>query len=389
MLGFVLVSAPAPAFFEETTRGAAGFPRFMTHRNRLIAFCLLWRRWLPVAALACCAHCETVNAFFGQIHVAAGAEASGVRFYTLQSDLAAKYGYRGPDDTDEIDFHSDARWKTSFFYNVSSPPTPFQFLQEYPFLKYLAYSFTLNSPRTYRGVVSNYPDDGRSSIDPVQTLSYELLPLQGQLARKMDYLFEDYNGYGTLYWGYFGENWYIALGFNWGVSRYHLQLTEDRVVISDVRNQWRPIQTQSFTVGYRLGNHFERGLFSNTHIFLETVGEFTRRHAVKVELLRANGANPDPLYVQFSLVRIGIRKTIDLIPPEPPKLPGSGPAPKTEDEPPRATYPEDDARDSRDYKQPGGQEPDGSESERDGARQASEETGPESDGESPLDAPAE
>jgi hypothetical protein len=271
-----------------------------------------FRLRLPVWLLPLVFGCRTIESYVREVHIAIGAESSSVSFFTSRSALEQKFGYKKTGDEPTREFHSVPESKTSFFYTISSKPNPVRVLEEWGVHRVLAWSFTLNSPRTYRGVLQNYPDDGRVSADPWQTLSFQLLPLQGVFSRKMDFRYEDAQAYGTLWLGYFSDNWYLTWGFNAGQSYYSLQIVENRVVLSDVDNKWRPLNSSSFAFGYFTGRHFPRGILSNTWVYLEASTESFSRGALQTELLRSNGDAPDALYVSSPVVRLGLRKIIDL-----------------------------------------------------------------------------
>lgn len=268
--------------------------------------------WLTLGLLPAALGCRTIESFVREVHIAIGAESSSVRFFTRRSKLEQQFGYRKSGDDPLREFHSVPETKTSFFYTISSKPSPVRILEEWGVNRVLAWSFTLNSPRTYRGVLQNYPDDGRLSADPWQALSFQLLPLQGAFGRKMDYRYEVAQAYGTVWLGYFGDNWYVTWGFNAGQSYYSLQIVENRFVLSDVDNKWRPLNSSSFALGYFTGRHFPEGIFSNTWVYLEASTESFSRGAVQTQLLRSDGTAPDALYVSSPVVRLGLRKVLDL-----------------------------------------------------------------------------
>ncbi|MBX7059647.1 MAG: hypothetical protein K1X75_16405 [Leptospirales bacterium] len=283
----------------------------------------LARVFALTALLPAAGACQTVESYFQTVHIAVGLESASVRFYTNKPQLVEDFGYKKGGDEEGVLAHSRHKQRSRGFYNVSSQPQRLEFLKDTWIYPLVALQLTLNSPRTYRGVLDNYPDDGRVSQDPQEALSILLLPRQGVFARRMDYLYEEAQAYGTLYLGYFGDDFQIALGLNWGQAYYSLLIAENRVVVTDTRSHWRPVFSQSFILAYRLGKHFDSGLFSNTHIFLESVTELSSRHAVQTQLKRSDGSPPDALYVNSAVFRIGIRKQVELFESEAPAPPAA------------------------------------------------------------------
>lgn len=267
---------------------------------------------VAAAALTPAAGCRTVESYLQTVHLAVGGESSSVRFYSVKTPLIDRFAYKDDDSTPGIRPHSQHKQRVRGFYNISSQPQRLPFLEGTWVYQLFAVQASLQSPRSYRGILENYPDDGRTSMDPLEALLIELAPRQGVFARRMDYLYEEAQTYGTLYLGYFGDNFQIALGFNFGQAYYSLLLIENKLVVTDTRGHWRPLYSESVIISYNLGRHFDRGLFTNTHIFLESVTELSSRHALQTQLRRSNGAEPDSLYLNSAVVRLGIRKTVEL-----------------------------------------------------------------------------
>ena len=159
----------------------------------------------------------------------------------------------------------------------------------------------------------NYPDDGRRTSDPRLSLFYQLYPLPDLLGRRMEFIYEEYRAYMTLYFPYYNaENWYIAFGQSYGQSRYNFDLLEQNFRLASVVRQWTPVYMVSLNYGYRLGKFFPRGLLSNTYIFLEISGDARSIHPINVNIPRTDGLASKRLYASMNYARIGIRKTISL-----------------------------------------------------------------------------
>ncbi|MCB1138792.1 MAG: hypothetical protein KDK23_08555 [Leptospiraceae bacterium] len=275
------------------------------------AFALLsFRLLLPAAILAGFSGCKTVEEYLSTINVAAGLDSSSVTFYTRKSETEQLYS-NDPSDERFRRNHSDFVTVERPFYSISSAPRSLPFLGDEGWFRYMRTSITLNSPRTYRGTLINYPDDGRTSADAGNVLFYELFPLPDRLGRRMDFIYEEYRAYFTLYFPYFsGENWYLAFGQSYGQSRYNFDLLEREYRLASVVGQWTPVYMVSMTYGYRVGRFFERGFWSNTYLFLEVSSDAKTIQPVAVSIPRSSGLPSDRLYANMTYARIGIRKTI-------------------------------------------------------------------------------
>lgn len=262
--------------------------------------------------------CKVFESLFSTVHIAAGAEADSIRFYTRQSEFerVLRSVGTGEDITASslaADYHSEARVIYSGFYTLSSPPALFPFIDRYLAGHLISYSFSLSSPRIFRGTLYNYPDSGSKSLDPMTVLLNSAFPPPPEFSRRMEYQYIEYNAMATIYFGYFGSNIvYGGIGVNFGQSRYNLQLLENNFRVGNTIGHWRAFTSIGVTLGYHLGRHFPKGIFSNTFIFVETANEITARHALSVALPRSDGSEAPPLYLSTGVVRFGIRKSIDL-----------------------------------------------------------------------------
>ena len=256
--------------------------------------------------------CQTIEEYFSTINLAGGLDSSSVTFYTRKSSLERLYGN---DSAAEVTrrIHSESTTIERPFYSISSAPNPLPFFENEGFFRYMRTSVTFNSPRTYRGTLINYPDDGRVTSDPRLSLFYQLYPLPDLLGRRMEFIYEEYRAYMTLYFPYYSaENWYLAFGQSYGQSRYNFDLLEQNLRLASVVRQWTPVYMVSLNYGYRLGKFFPKGLLANTYVFLEISGDARSIHPINVNIPRSDALESKRLYASMNYARIGIRKTISL-----------------------------------------------------------------------------
>lgn len=138
----------------------------------------------------------------------------------------------------------------------------------------------------------------------------------------MEYIYEEYQAFFTFFIPYLSfENWNFGIGLNWGIARYNFDLLEEDKRVSHVVGQYRPLNGARLLFEYRVGGGLNKGLFQRTYIFIDANnGELTSNHPLRVDLSRSNGLPADPLYATWSVLRIGIRKEIDLIEDERPDI---------------------------------------------------------------------
>lgn len=281
----------------------------MTNRLRLILF--FFSTGILTASVS---NCKTIENYFSYIHVAVGLEQANTAFVVHKHGIVRDLA---PDlESTTIRTVSDEKDVARGYYSLSSAPEPLPVIGKKGFFKYLRTSFTLTSPRTFRGVLNNYPDSGITPTDPFHALLFELYPLPGVAAKKSEFIYEEYRASFTLYFPYFsGENWYFALGNSFSQSRYSLDLIDDNVRLANVTKQWTPVHSISLRYGYRLDNLFsESKLMRDTYVFAELMFDNTSTaQPLNIHILRTSGLPGDRLYAQQSYVRIGIRKTISLI----------------------------------------------------------------------------
>ncbi len=279
----------------------------------------LWRRkfFFVLLTTAGITSCRTIEQMFSVIEVHLGGEASLVRFYTKNDQLdkfPTPIGSRKGNQTDDpVRYHSEDRAVYRAFTTVQTPLKPLPLIGELPVLNLLRFSVTLNSPRVFRGTLYGYPDDGRDVRDPLEYVFVETHPNRGPISRSMDYLFEEWQAYVTFLVGGSFRDFHLYLGFNWGQAQYSFDLLENNVRVSHAVNRYRPLTSQSIIFGYKFGREGPAWLPGNTFAYMEVNTELTSRHALKTDLRRANGLATEPLFVNATYVRIGIRKTLQLV----------------------------------------------------------------------------
>lgn len=258
--------------------------------------------------------CKTIENYFSYIHVAVGVETANTSFVVKKHGIVRSFA---PDlESTSIRVVSEESNIERGYFAISSAPEELPVVGDKGFFKYLRTSFTLTSPRTFRGTLNNYPDSGFVSNDPIEILLLEIYPPPGILAKKTEFIFEEFRASFTLYFPYFsGENWYFAIGNSLSQSRYSFDLLQENIRLASVRNQWTPVHSISLQYGYELGQLFkESKLMRNTFVFVELVFDnSSNAQPLNIHLLRTNGLPADRLYAQQSYFRIGIRKTISLI----------------------------------------------------------------------------
>lgn len=277
-----------------------------------------------------------------EITIDAGGEASMVRFFSVKKDpLKSARDALNPEQVSGNNqesryYHSEYNPVVGGYIAASLPPAPLPLLGGlHPYLSYIQYSVNIKSPRIYRGTLKNYPDLNVQPApkDPGLTMFFEHTDPPDFAARRMDYLYEEFQFFLTLYLPYLTPgNWLIAPGLNWGNARYNFELHETlyakdlasvndvprvlvpEIRVSNVQGHYRPLLSTSILVGYKIGVHFsEESLLHDSYLILEYSSEDINRHALKTDLRRAyGGANPNPLYATSTQVRFGIRKSLKL-----------------------------------------------------------------------------
>lgn len=262
-------------------------------------------------------YCKTIESFLSPIYITAGVENSELQFVTKSSDrlglknIFSKEQNYVPNN-EKVDVHAKDTSTTRGYYTIDSSIT--QLSKENRFLRYFAYSFTLDSPRIFRGTLNDYPGVGIATLDPVKAYFLNISDNNIFFGRRINYTYEDTRFFATFYLGYFDSpNWYIGYGVDMGQIRYHFQLIEKKLLVTDVRGKYRPLLGQTLTIGYNIGQHFPKTILEDTFIYIKVVGSSYFRHPITNALQREDGLLSEPLYLQTNFIRLGVRKKIELI----------------------------------------------------------------------------
>ncbi|TGK35614.1 hypothetical protein EHQ12_15205 [Leptospira gomenensis] len=311
------------------------------------------RNLILVAAIIVCAillsSCRTLESFFETIVLTGGVDSTRLSFSTkyspVQEFIRSNGGTKEPANPDRA-VNQDP-FKSVPFYTLGSIPrrlssTPFTGYLK--FLNFVAYGFTVTAPRTFRGNLTNFPDDGRIPSNFTEHVLYGLYPLPEPFGRKAEYLYVDYQVYTTLYLLFLGlQNWNLGLGLNFGFSVYDFDVLERELRVSSTRNKSRMITGVKFLYEYNIGQYFEDSIFYNTYLYFEFSSLGTvDRDPIKQTIPTSVGSVPD-LYLTMDTFRVGVRKEIQLSRPTSEDLlrgdssPGnpSSPSKQTDPVPPR------------------------------------------------------
>lgn len=258
------------------------------------------------------AGCDSFQQRLRFLDLSAGAEFSDARFYVRAGAPERTLSSRDVNYDGTVDLNREQS-KLDYFYSVGFFPGPVPFVGGDGIGDYMRMSFTLNSPRTFRGTLHNYPDDGRVTTNPMTATTNLLFPLPDALGRRTEFVFEEYRAYITLFFPHFrSENWYFGIGHSFGQSRYNLDLLEGTNRVASSRNAWMALHALQVVYGYRIGRFFEEGLFHQTYLYFELIADSPNRTRLDVNLQRADGLPAASLYYRNTYTRIGIRKTVDL-----------------------------------------------------------------------------
>ncbi|ALO24751.1 LIC10647 family lipoprotein [Leptospira borgpetersenii] len=296
---------------------------------------LISKRIIVLSIWICCTihfSCRTLESFFETVILTGGVDSTELNFFTkytpLENLIRTNAGFKTPKNNDLPVNHDPP--KSVPFYTVDSIPRRlpgFPFTGYFKFLNYIAYGFTITSPRSFRGNLLNFPDDGRIYSNPIEQALYGLYPLSDPFARKAEYLYIDYQFYGTLYLGFLEfQNWNIGIGINLGYSIYDFDILERGFRVSTTRNQTRAIAGFKMLYEYNIGRFFEDTIFYNLYLYMElssignreysdrdifTVGNFGKTPITQT-MPTSNGEGYHDLYLTMNTFRIGIRKEIQL-----------------------------------------------------------------------------
>ncbi|MDI7219357.1 hypothetical protein QMN07_17835 [Leptospira santarosai] len=295
----------------------------------------LSKRIAILSIWACCtihSSCRTLESFFETVILTGGVDSTQLNFFTkytpLENAIRSNAGLKTPQDND-LRVNQDPP-KSVAFYTVGSIPRRlpgFPFTGYFKFLNYVAYGFTVTFPRSFRGNLLNFPDDGRVHSNSVEQALYRLHPLSDPFARKMEYLYMDYQFYGTLYLGFLEfQNWNLGIGINLGYSVYDFDILERGFRVSTTRNQTRAIAGFKALYEYNIGRFFKDTIFYNLYLYVElssignreyvdrdifNIGNFGKTPLTQT-IPTSNGEGYHDLYLTMNTFRIGIRKEIQL-----------------------------------------------------------------------------
>ncbi|TGM03519.1 hypothetical protein EHQ76_09935 [Leptospira barantonii] len=307
------------------------------------------RRISILSIWICCSihsSCRSLESFLESVILTAGVDSTKLTFSTsyspLQEFVRSSGGTKDPANADRT-VNQDP-FKSVPFYTIGSIPrrlsaTPFT--GYFKILNYMAYSFSFIAPRTFRGNLLNFPDDGRIPTNFTEHTLYGLYPLPEPFGRKAEYLYIDYQFYATLYLAFLQfQNWNVGLGFNLGASIYDFDVLEKEVRVSSSRNKHRVISGVRFLYEYNIGQYFEDSIFYNTYLYFEfsSLGSLDRDPIKQTIPTSLGGTVPD-LYLTMDTYRVGVRKEIQLSRPTSDDLLRKDSGPGNESSPPKQTEP--------------------------------------------------
>ncbi|WP_061250005.1 LIC10647 family lipoprotein [Leptospira alstonii] len=310
--------------------------------------------------ICCMTSCRTLESFFESIILTGGVDSTRLNFFTrynsMEEFVRTNGGLKVPEKADRAVNEDPA--KSVPFYTIGSIPRRlpgFPFTGYLKFLNYVAYGFTITSPRTFRGNLLNFPDDGRAYSNLIEQTLYGVYPLPEPFARKAEYLYIDYQAYATLYLGFWElQNWNFGFGINLGYSIYDFDILERGLRVSTTRNQTRAIAGFKVLYEYNVGRFFEDTIFYNLYLYVElssignnessdrgdvfSIGNFGKTPITQTAPT-ANGEGYHDLYLMMNTFRIGVRKEIQLSRPTSEDLLRKDSGPGIESAPPKPTEP--------------------------------------------------
>ncbi len=266
--------------------------------------------------------CKSLNRIFNSVIINAGAEYTSIDFMTHPPVLGGVAVSKFAQETSDVNSSTVSRDSTvtRAFYSLGSVPSRIPGTSDlkgfFSFLSGLAWSFNLTSPRTYRGNLVNYPDDGRNYKTPEEYVANQLFPLPPQLGRNMEYIYEDYQMYFTLYLGYYkGKDVNFGVGPIYGVAFYRMDIIERETRISNVKNQIQELKGLRLLFEYNIGKYFPDTILYNAYLFAEitSLGDLDGKGmGIKNQVLTSNGLPAPSLYMSMTTYRVGIRKELQL-----------------------------------------------------------------------------
>ncbi|WP_246050712.1 LIC10647 family lipoprotein [Leptospira langatensis] len=259
---------------------------------------------------------------FETIVINAGAEYTALNFFThpatVEGAPVRKFTDRASDPESNI-VSRDSN-VTRAYYSIGSVPNRIPGTKDlkgfFSFLSGLAWSFNLTSPRTYRGNLINYPDDGRHYKTPEEYLMNQLFPLPSQVGRNMEYVYEDYQIYFTLYLGYYeGQNVHFGVGPVYGLAFYRMDILQNDTRVSSVKNEVQDLKGLRVLFEYNIGQYFPDTILYNAYFFAEitSLGSMDGRGMqIRNQVTTANNLPAPSLYMTMTTYRFGVRKELQL-----------------------------------------------------------------------------
>ncbi|WP_244247579.1 LIC10647 family lipoprotein [Leptospira yasudae] len=324
---------------------------------------ILCKRWIFLLLAGFClgflSSCKTLESFFETIILTGGVDSTQLNFFAkynpLEEWVRSNGGLKVP-ERDVRPVNHDPP-KSVPFYTIGSiprrlPGAPYS--GYFAILNYFAYGFTVTSPRTFRGDLLNFPDDGRTSSNLLEQTFFGLYPLPDPFGRKAEYLYMDYQAYATFYLGFIAsQNWNLGIGVNLGYSVYDFDILEKGYRVSTARNQTRAITGFKLLYEYNIGRFFEDTIFYNVYLYLEasTIGNIANndhdsfnlgnfgKTPITQTIPASNAEGYHDLYLTMSTLRIGVRKEIQLSRPTADDLLRKNSEPPKESAPPKETQP--------------------------------------------------
>ncbi|WP_241548009.1 LIC10647 family lipoprotein [Leptospira stimsonii] len=309
----------------------------------------LIRRTIRFSLLLTCftfySSCRTLESFFETIVLTGGVDSTRLSFSAhyspLENVIRSNAGSKEPAASDRTVNHDP--FKSVPFYTIGSiprriPGTPFEGYLKY--LNYMAYGLTLTAPRTFRGNLLNFPDDGRVATNVSELAAYGLYPLPDPFGRKSEYLYSDYQAYATIYLAFVEfQNWNLGAGVNIGFSVYDFDVLERNVRVSSSRNRVRMVTGLKLLYEYNIGRFLEDSIFYNTYLYFEVSTLSSAHDPIKQTIPTSAGGTVPDLYLTMDTYRIGVRKEIQLSRPSPEESLRRDSGPTRESSPPKQTEP--------------------------------------------------
>lgn len=281
---------------------------------------LFTRRFLSIIVIFLSfKNCKTLESFINPIYISAGLESASIRFVSDDKKTGPEaFNRQFSPDLIRSPFTGLRR-----ILSQSARDTGFYTLRSSPIVishnhwlgRYFAYSFSLDSPRIFRGELFDYPEKAVVPTTLEEQILFSFIPKNELTSRRMDFIYEELRLYGTGYIGYFNkEGFSLGLGLNYGQIRYNLTLLENNFRVSEVLGMYRPMLSTTIFFSYDIGHYFPNTILENVGIYIEAIYESNLRYPLKTQVLKSDGTNPPSLFLESNFVRVGFIKEINLIP---------------------------------------------------------------------------